>query len=119
MYLVHGHEALVAKQGTNCIVHEYCIADKDINGAIVLIQGRYPSTGYALNLVCKEMAYIISGSGRVVVEEKEYPLSQGDVVLLLPGEKYFWDGDMKIFMACTPAWAPDQYRCLERNLEEK
>jgi mannose-6-phosphate isomerase-like protein (cupin superfamily) len=119
MYLVHSQDAIACKQETSCIVQEYRIADEDMNGAFVSIQGRYPSSGYALNLICKEMAYIISGSGRVVVEEKEYPLSQGDVVLLLPGEKYFWDGDMKIFMPCTPAWTPDQYRCLDKNSGEK
>ena len=112
MYLVHSHQAITCKPGNSCIVQEYRMADKDINGAVVSIHGRYPSDGCALNLVCKEMAYIISGSGREVVEGKDYSLSQGDVVLLLPGETFFWEGDMKIFMPCTPAWTPDQYRCL-------
>lgn len=72
-------------------------------GAFVCIQGRYPDTGYALNLRCKEMAYIISGSGRVVVDGNETPLSKGSIVLILPGEQFFWGGTMEMFMPCTPA----------------
>lgn len=52
----------------------------------------------------------MKGNGRVVVEEKEVRLHQGDLVLIEPGEKYFWEGKMELFMPCTPAWHPEQHK---------
>ena len=109
MYIVHNHEAVKCETSTACTAYEYCMSEKDINGAVVHIRGRYPNTGHAVNLRCKEMAYVISGSGRAVVDGKEVPLSKGDVILILPEEKFFWDGDMELFIPCTPAWTPEQY----------
>jgi len=59
------------------------------------------------------MGYIISGSGKLVVEDKEYELTAGDLVLINPGEKFYWQGNMEIFMPCAPAWSPDQYKTVK------
>gem|GEM_PF-2374449 len=26
------------------------------------------------------------------------------------GERYFWDGQMTMFVPCTPAWYPEQHK---------
>ncbi len=87
--------------------------DKDINGAVIKLSGRYPDKGRAVNLICKEMAYIIKGFGRIVVEGEEMKLEEGDLVLIDKGEKFFWEGNMKIFMPCVPAWHPEQHKEVE------
>ena len=87
--------------------------DKNINGAVIKLSGRYPDKGWAVNEICKEMGYIISGSGKLVVEDKEYELTAGDLVLINPGEKFYWQGDMEIFMPCAPAWSPNQYKTVK------
>ena len=93
--------------------YEYNIMDKDINYCIVDINGRFPVKGYAINRVVKEMAHILSGSGILVVEGVEYKLEQDDVVLVYPGEKYYWEGNMRLGIPCSPAWYPEQHEDVE------
>ena len=107
MKLVKKNETKEFKNSDQCLAIEYPLGDKDINGAVAKITGRYPDKNRAVNTKCKEMAYVISGSGQVVVEGKEYSLNVGDLVLIEPNEKYFWEGNLEIFMPCTPAWYPE------------
>jgi mannose-6-phosphate isomerase-like protein (cupin superfamily) len=94
----------------HCLAIEYPIDDKDINVAIIELTGRYPSAGRVVNLECKELAYVMKGSGKVVIEDQEINLGEGDMVLMEPGEKFFWDGNLTLFMPCAPAWYPEQYK---------
>lgn len=96
-----------------CKAFEYPLDDKDINAAVIQITGRYPEKGNAVNELCKELAYIMKGSGRLVVEDKEYNLEEKDSILINAGERFFWEGDMEIFMPCTPAWYPEQHKEVE------
>jgi len=92
-------------------VFEYLLDDSDINGAVGVINGRYPESGWAINEKCKELVYIISGEGVLGVREQKQELRSGDLALILPGEEYYFEGkDLTIFMPCTPAWYPEQHR---------
>ncbi|HVS58704.1 MAG TPA: AraC family ligand binding domain-containing protein [Candidatus Saccharimonadales bacterium] len=94
-----------------CTVYEYAMDDPDINGAVGVINGRYPETGMVVNEVCKEIVYVISGEGSLTTGKTTQPLAEGDVALIAPGEQYFFEGkDLKIFMPCTPAWYPEQHK---------
>jgi len=101
------------KNNETCIAIEYPMDDKDINGAVVELTGRYPMTGRVTNLECKEMCYIIKGSGKVVVEGIETMLNEGDLVLIEPGEKYYWEGNLTMLASCTPAWHLGQHKEVE------
>lgn len=103
-------EAKTIKVSDACIAVEYPLEDKDINATTIEIKGRYPDKGRTVNLECKELAYVIKGSGKIVVEEQEYILEKDSVVLIDPGEKFYWEGDMTLFMPCTPAWRPEQHK---------
>jgi hypothetical protein len=37
----------------------------------------------------------------------------GDLVLIEPGEKYFWEGNMDLFIPCSPAWYPEQHKLID------
>lgn len=104
MKIIRKNQTKVFKNSEACTAIEYPTGDKDINGAVIELAGRYPEKGRAMNLECKEMAYVIKGSGKVVVEEEEIKLNEGDLVLIEVGEKFFWEGKMQMFMPCTPAW---------------
>ena len=110
MKIIHKNQTEKFKNSDVCTAIEYPLGDKDINGAIVELSGRYPDEGRVVNLKCKELAYIIEGSGRVVVEGEEAMLNKGDLILIEAGEKYFWEGDLKMFVPCTPAWYPEQHK---------
>ena len=113
MKIIRQDKTKKVQNSKHCWVFEYPLGDKDINGAFVELTGREPDSGRAVNLVCKELAYVINGSGRLVIEGKEINLKNGDLVLIEPGEKFFWDGNMTLFLPCTPAWYPGQYKKVE------
>jgi len=113
MQIIYKKQRKEFKNGESCVAFEYPTNDRDINGAVIELSGRYPQTGRVVNEKCKEMAYIISGSGKLVVEDKEYELNTGDLVLINPGEKFYWQGNMEIFMPCVPAWTPQQHKFIK------
>ena len=100
MKIVHKDQTKEFKNSETCTAIEYPMDDKDINGAVI-------------NLKCKEMAYVIKGSGKIIIEEKGVELKEGDLVLVEPGEKYFWEGNLVMFVPCTPAWHPEQHKEVE------
>jgi mannose-6-phosphate isomerase-like protein (cupin superfamily) len=110
MKIIHKDQTEKVSNNGNCIVFEYPLGDKDINGAVVELKGRYPEKGRVVNLKCKELGYIIKGSGKIVIDDQEVLLNEGDLVLIEPGEKFFWDGDFVMFVPCTPAWYHEQHK---------
>ena len=94
-----------------CSGFEFPFGDKDINVAVITVDGRYPAKGHLVNDVCKEIAYVIKGTGLVGVDGDTHPLSPGDAVLINPGERFFWEGKkLKMFMPCYPAFYPEQHK---------
>ncbi len=102
-------EAEKFQHGETCVVSEYRLDDERIDAAIATIDGRYPDEGWVRNHVSAETAYVVSGSGKVVTEDEEAALEPGDVVLIEPGEKFYWEGKMSLFITCAPAWKYGQY----------
>jgi len=113
MKIVYKNQTKTFKNSDVCTAIEYPLGDKDINGAVVELKGRYPDEGRVVNLKCKELAYIIKGSGKAVVEGEERQFNEGDLVLIGAEEKYFWEGDFVMFVSCTPAWYPEQHKEVE------
>lgn len=113
MKIIHQEQVIKINNSKHCLVSEYSLGDKDINGALVELSGRYPDKDRAVNSACKELAYIISGSGKAVIDSQEFYLGAGDLVLIEPGEKFFWQGKMAMFISCTPAWHYNQYKEVE------
>ena len=89
MKFIHKNQTEKFKNSEHCIAIEYPLGDKDINGAIVELTGRYPDRGRVVNLECKELAYVIKGSGKVTIEDKKIDLQEGDLVLIESGEIFF------------------------------
>lgn len=100
------------KVSVSCSAREYPEGDKDIWGAVVKINGRYPEKGTTVNLVCKELVYILSGKGKLEVNGKVTQVKKGDQMVIDKGEKFFWEGKLTMFMPCTPAWYSEQHKTL-------
>lgn len=63
-----------AEKGANsdkCKTLEYSFKDKDIDLGIATITGRYPETGYCVNLKSKELIYVIEGEGTLNFEDRK------------------------------------------------
>lgn len=93
-----------------CVAYEYPFEDKDINVAIIEVSGRYPSSGYVTNEQVKEMLFVTSGAGKVVIGFDEYELVKGDMVLINPGQEYCIDGNLELVISCSPAWYSEQHK---------
>lgn len=98
------------KNSNKCTALEYTLDDKDINVATIILKGRYPDQGRVMNLECKEICYILEGEAQLHLEEKIIPVNKGDVIMIEPGEKYYWEGEMTMFVPCVPAWTPEQHK---------
>ena len=91
---------------------EYPLHDKDINCATAIITGRYPDTGYCVNEDCKELIYVINGTGTLNKKGESISFKKGDVILIDKGEIYYWDAHCEIVMPCTPAWYEKQHKMI-------
>ncbi|MEF8847080.1 MAG: hypothetical protein V5A57_01460 [Candidatus Paceibacterota bacterium] len=77
---------------------------------------RYPEEGKrAVNKKCRELVYIFSATPEsgVVIDGREFGPAKGDVVMIEPGEEFFWRGYLDMLMFCVPAWTPEQHEIVE------
>lgn len=110
MKLISKEQSVLRRNSEICLVTEYEIGDSDLDFAIVTITGRYPGEGRVTNAQSKEIVYIHEGNGSVEVDGENYPLKAGDVVLIEAGEKFYWDGNMTLFISCHPAFTVEQHQ---------
>jgi mannose-6-phosphate isomerase-like protein (cupin superfamily) len=112
MKFVKKAQAKQFENSPSCFAYEYPLQDEDINGAVIELSGRYPERGLAVNEASKELVYVVKGQGILSVNDEQLDLSEGDMVLILPGEKYFFEGELKMLMPCSPAWRPEQHKII-------
>lgn len=105
----------IKKDNSDCCKNlEYSFSDKDIDLCTSKITGRYPSKGYCLNKISKELVYIIKGNGKLVFTDKEVEFKSGDSILIYPDEKYYWDSNTcEVAIICNPAWSIEQYEVVD------
>lgn len=91
---------------------DYPMIDKDINFAVIKINGRSPKNGYQGNTECKELLYIVNGKGILYSKEKkeEFEFTQGDVIVIEKNEYYAFNGEFEAAVPCTPAWTKEQHK---------
>lgn len=94
---------------------DYPSADKDINFAVININGRSPKKGFQVNNGCKELLYIMRGKGSIYLKNnnEKIEFSQGDVILINKEECYAFEGDFEAAVPCTPAWTSDQHKYID------
>jgi mannose-6-phosphate isomerase-like protein (cupin superfamily) len=110
MKFIKNTDSIEHKNSDECIAFEYPLNDKDINVAFVEINGRYPDSGKMFNEECKEIAFVVEGDGKVVVNDEEFVLEKGDLILIEPKEHFYWEGKLKVLLSCSPAWTLEQYK---------
>lgn len=113
MKFISKSQAITIKNSDSCTVTEYLLNDETMDFAVAKVTGRYPDTAYATNQQCKEMVYIHEGHGKLGVGDQEHPLKPGDLVLIEPGEKFYWEGHLTLFISCRPAWSASQHQIID------
>ena len=109
---VRQEQAVKKQNSPYCTIWEYPMQNREMNIAIAEIQHRYPTQGFAMNEKCSEMGYVLKGSGRLVTEQKNVELREGDAVYIPCGERYYWEGNLSVLLPCTPAWYPEQHKLI-------
>lgn len=115
MKIVQSDRAKIVVNSDTSKLLEYSIElnDKDVDFCINTISGRYPEKGYCTNEKCKEICYVLEGNGTINKKEAKIHFNQGDVILIDKEEVYYWDGNCKIIMICTPVWYKEQCKLLK------
>ena len=85
-------QAIGCRNGDNCVVTQFPMANEELDMAVVEVTGRFPERGCAINHKVAEMVYIQSGSATITVDGAVRSLEVGETVLIEAGEAYFWDG---------------------------
>lgn len=64
--------------------------------------------------MCKELCYILDGTGKISKKNGEViEFKKDDVILIENEEIYYWEGNCKIIMVCTPAWYKEQCELID------
>lgn len=72
--------------------------------ACVEASGVYPEHGVSVNDRCTETLYVIEGLLEVTVNGVANQLTAGELIMILPGERYSIRGTGKVLDCITPAW---------------
>lgn len=110
MTITQKNQAKIIKISKTATAYEYPIMDNAIHGAVIEINGRYPEKGRVVNEKVTELGFVIEGSGKIVIENKEINFEKYDQILIKPKQKYYWFAKATLFMACSPAWYPSQHK---------
>ena len=111
MKIVKEKDAEKFEYANTSAVLEYGIAlnEKSMDFCTNKISGRYPTEGYCSNLECDELCYILEGKGTINKRESS-PINfeKGDIIFINKKDIYYWNGDFKLAIVCTPAWSKEQ-----------
>ena len=119
MKICKKEQSIERRNGNYCTVTELPIETPSLNMATAEISGRYPESGHAINHKVSEMVYIQEGSGSITVNDQLTAFKNGDVVLVEPGDKFFWNGKFKGIISCSPAFTIEQHEVIEATVSEE
>ena len=102
MKIVLRHQATQKQASASCSVIEYPLNHDMLDIAVATITGRYPDAGRVVNQECNELAYVQQGTGKIVINGREYSLTAGDTVIIEAGEPYYWEGALQLLLSCRP-----------------
>lgn len=100
--------------GPTCRGVSYAMPGAKLDLAEISIDGRYPEAGWAKNRQSDELVRVSEGEGLLTIRGGEtVQIQSGDVVHVPTGEQFYWQGNMTIWMACSPSFNPEQYEVEE------
>lgn len=109
MHLVTSQKVNLISPAPRVLIKEYLMPESAISGAIAEISGRYPRTGFAVNKTCKELVYIISGSGNIVTKSQAQKFAAGVSIFIDKNEAFYWQGNFTMYMVTTPTFNSKQH----------
>jgi len=91
------------------VAWEYEMQNTNLNVACISIKGRYPENGFTRNLQSDSIVHIVNGNGIVGIRGgTTTDLTADDQIHLAIGDAYYFEGDLEIIYAASPAWTSEQ-----------
>lgn len=116
MELIKAEEANKGANSEVCKTLEYSFSDKSLDLGIATITSRYPKDGYCVNLISKELVYVLNGEGELYIKDKVISFKKGDAILIDKNEEYYWKANYcEIALVCTPAFQKSQYKIINNK----
>lgn len=110
-YVIKKSQVVTTQDVGTSRFHEYHFQFKNASLGVSEINGRYPESGYDVDEQVEQSWYVESGGGSVWAGDQEWPIEQGDMVHLPPGEKYWIRGDrLRLVVASSPEWFEAQHK---------
>lgn len=106
-------EAIRHENSLVCTAYEYQMPTRELDSAVIEITGRYPESGWVMNTACTSLVHIIKGEGHVISEAGSQALEEDGQLLIEKGEKYAFEGTMKLLFSAAPAWSSDQVESVQ------
>lgn len=107
--LIKKKESKEIKIASDSYVWEYNFGVKEIGLVKSRINGRYPDEGRKINKACKEYYYVLSGSGKVFIEDECFEIKEGDTILIDSGKVFHVIGEELVSVCPTaPGWYAEQ-----------
>lgn len=115
MKIVKQKQAQKFEYATTSSVLDYSMKlnEKNMDFCINSINGRYPERGYCSNLECEELCYILDGRGTIFKRDNSIEFEKGDIVFINKKDVYYWQGNFKVALVCSPAWSKEQVELYE------
>ena len=92
----------------NMDVTEYESDNPLMNYGEVRLKTRYPEQGRAVNTKCTILMIVLSGKGKLVLDDIELQMKKGDVFHISKGTPYSVEGKLTLGIPSVPAWNPGQ-----------
>ena len=111
MKIVKNEEAdkIINSKTSELLEYSIKLNEKDLDFCINTITGRYPEKGFCSNLECQELCFVLEGEGTFNKKDNEpVQFKKGDIIYIDKKEIYYWNGNFKVSMVCTPAWTKEQ-----------
>jgi mannose-6-phosphate isomerase-like protein (cupin superfamily) len=112
--LTKASQAIPTQSKNDSYVVEYNLPLDSMELIVSHINGSYPEEGgFDIDETVDQIWYVESGKGTVFIQETEYTLEQGDMILIPKNEKYWIKGDhLKLIVASNPKWHAGQHKHL-------
>ncbi len=82
----------------------YMGADDSPNASVVYQETEFGHTEEFYHDRSAFIFYVIEGSGVWTIEGREYPVAATDVVVVPPGQRFYYRGKLKQLCITAPAW---------------
>lgn len=94
---------------------EYELPFEKFSVGVSVVNGRYPNQGFDVDEQIDQVWYVESGRGKVWIAGRELQVSNGDMVLIPKGEKYWIEGEaLRLVVSSSPPWFAKQHKHIKK-----